>query len=176
MLTAGDDVGRAWHEFYFRGRTGCFRSRTPGPPPFSSMNSTPAASSARCTAKSFAAVIPVASERGIAQCGFTASQPCIVTDVRLCRGVDKQVYRASSRGLTAHLSLLCVPARVGQRRDGHMTVRDKDSTCAMVAARTRDAEAGRYTPHLIWRIDLVLQGGAYRRGSVIGERDRPREG
>ena len=33
-----------------------FRSRTPGPPPFSSMNSTPAASSARRTAKSFAAV------------------------------------------------------------------------------------------------------------------------
>jgi len=38
---------------------GGFRRRTPGPPPFSSMNSTPAASSARRTAKSFAVVIEV---------------------------------------------------------------------------------------------------------------------
>ena len=37
------------------------RSRTPGPPPFSSMNSTPAASNARRTARSFAAVIEVSS-------------------------------------------------------------------------------------------------------------------
>jgi hypothetical protein len=36
-----------------------FRSRTPGPPPFSSMNSTPAFSSARRTARSFATVIEV---------------------------------------------------------------------------------------------------------------------
>jgi len=35
------------------------RSRTPGPPPFSSMNSTPAASNARRTARSFAAVMEV---------------------------------------------------------------------------------------------------------------------
>jgi hypothetical protein len=42
---------------YFLGALGrrC-RKRTPGPPPFSSMNSTPAASKARRTAKSFAAV------------------------------------------------------------------------------------------------------------------------
>jgi hypothetical protein len=39
----------------------CFRRRTPGPPSFSSMNSTPAASKARRTAKSFAAVIEVSS-------------------------------------------------------------------------------------------------------------------
>ena len=37
------------------------RSLTPGPPPFSSMNSTPAASKARRTAKSLAAVIDVSS-------------------------------------------------------------------------------------------------------------------
>ena len=36
-----------------------FRRRTPGPPPFSSMNSTPADSKARRTARSFAAVIEV---------------------------------------------------------------------------------------------------------------------
>ena len=38
-----------------------FRSLTPGPPPFSSVNSTPAASKARRTAKSLAAVIDVSS-------------------------------------------------------------------------------------------------------------------
>jgi hypothetical protein len=37
------------------------RSLTPGPPPFSSVNSTPAASNARRTAKSLAAVIDVSS-------------------------------------------------------------------------------------------------------------------
>src|SRR5262249_23974288 len=37
------------------------RNRTPGPPPLSSMNSTPAASRARRTAKSLAAVIDVSS-------------------------------------------------------------------------------------------------------------------
>ena len=36
-----------------------FLSRTPGPPPFSSMNSTPAASNARRIARSLAAVIEV---------------------------------------------------------------------------------------------------------------------
>jgi hypothetical protein len=40
------------------GRRRC-RKRTPGPPPFSSMNSTPAASKARRTAKSLAVVIDV---------------------------------------------------------------------------------------------------------------------
>jgi len=39
----------------------CFRRRTPGPPPFSSMNSTSAASKARRTARSSAAVIDVSS-------------------------------------------------------------------------------------------------------------------
>src|SRR5262249_25089793 len=42
------------------GRRRC-RNRTPGPPPLSSMNSTPAASKARRTAKSLAAVIEVSS-------------------------------------------------------------------------------------------------------------------
>jgi hypothetical protein len=42
------------------GRRRC-RKRTPGPPPSSSMNSTPAASKARRTAKSLAAVIEVSS-------------------------------------------------------------------------------------------------------------------
>jgi hypothetical protein len=46
---------------------GGFRSRTPGPPPFSSMNSTPAASSARRTDKSFAAVIDVSSSASSAR-------------------------------------------------------------------------------------------------------------
>jgi hypothetical protein len=45
---------------YLRGPDRCgFRRRTPGPPPFPSMNSTPAASKARRTAKSFGAVIEV---------------------------------------------------------------------------------------------------------------------
>jgi hypothetical protein len=42
------------------GRRRC-RKRTPGPPPFSSMNSTPAASKVRRTAKSLAVVIDVSS-------------------------------------------------------------------------------------------------------------------
>ena len=47
--------GAGSHRFCFGG----FRRRTPGPPPFSSMNSTPAASKARRTARSFAAVMDV---------------------------------------------------------------------------------------------------------------------
>jgi hypothetical protein len=42
-----------FRDFSFRG----FRRRTPGPPPFSSMNSTPAASKAWRNAASFASVI-----------------------------------------------------------------------------------------------------------------------
>jgi hypothetical protein len=48
------------HFFHIRFRDFSFdrlRSRTPGPSPFSSMNTTPAASKARRTAKSFGAVI-----------------------------------------------------------------------------------------------------------------------
>ena len=48
------------------GRRRC-RKRTPGPPPFSSMNSTPAASRARRTAKSLAAVIDVWSSASSAR-------------------------------------------------------------------------------------------------------------
>src|SRR5262245_55612854 len=44
---------------YFLGGLGRCRKRTPGPPPFSSMNSTPATSKARRTAKSLAVVIDV---------------------------------------------------------------------------------------------------------------------
>jgi hypothetical protein len=51
------DAGRRNYLRYFPGER--FRRRTPGPPPFSSMNSTPAASKARRTAKSLAAVIEV---------------------------------------------------------------------------------------------------------------------
>jgi hypothetical protein len=53
---------------YFLGALGrrC-RKRTPGPPPFSSMNSTPAASKARRTAKSLAAVIEVSSSASSAR-------------------------------------------------------------------------------------------------------------
>src|SRR6516162_4062073 len=48
------------------GRRRC-RKRTPGPPPFSSMNSTPAVSRARRTAKSLAAVIDVWSSASSAR-------------------------------------------------------------------------------------------------------------
>jgi hypothetical protein len=48
-------IARALRFSYFG-----FRNRTPGPPPFSSMNSTPAASKARRTAESLAVVIAVA--------------------------------------------------------------------------------------------------------------------
>jgi hypothetical protein len=53
---------------YFLGALGrrC-RKRTPGPPPFSSMNSTPEASKARRTAKSFAAVSEVWSSAASAR-------------------------------------------------------------------------------------------------------------
>jgi hypothetical protein len=43
-------------DYYVRFLSGFF-NRTPGPPPFSSMNSTPADSKARRTAKSFAMVM-----------------------------------------------------------------------------------------------------------------------
>jgi len=48
------------------GRRGC-RKRTPGPPPLSSMNSTPAASKARRTAKSLATVREVLSSASSAR-------------------------------------------------------------------------------------------------------------
>jgi hypothetical protein len=43
-----------WTASYFRARCACFRSRTPDPPPFSSMNCTPAASQARSADESIA--------------------------------------------------------------------------------------------------------------------------
>ena len=59
MLTKGGEIGfvsqnlaAGPHRLCFVG----FRSRTPGPPPFSSMNSTPAFSRARRTLRSFAVV------------------------------------------------------------------------------------------------------------------------
>src|SRR5262249_24700308 len=54
----GETADRSFWGAWARGRC---RKRTPGPPPFSSMNSTPAASRARRTAKSLAAVIEVSS-------------------------------------------------------------------------------------------------------------------
>jgi hypothetical protein len=54
----GSLAHRAWERF---------RSRTPGPPPFSSMNSTPAASKARRTARSFATVIVVSASASSAR-------------------------------------------------------------------------------------------------------------
>src|SRR5258707_4503178 len=54
LSPAGHSLGR----FYLRGFSfPGFRRRTPGPPPFSSMNSTPAASKAWRNAASFASVI-----------------------------------------------------------------------------------------------------------------------
>jgi hypothetical protein len=47
------NIAAGSHRFGF----GDFRSRTPGPPPFSSMNPTPAFSRARRTLRSFAVVI-----------------------------------------------------------------------------------------------------------------------
>ena len=55
----GHDVGTPPHTQ--RVRLPGLRRRTPGPPPFSSMNSTPAASRARRTARSLAAVIEVSA-------------------------------------------------------------------------------------------------------------------
>jgi hypothetical protein len=54
---------------YFLGALGSrrCRKRTPGPPPFSSMNSTPPTSKARRTAKSFAVVIDVLSSASSAR-------------------------------------------------------------------------------------------------------------
>src|SRR5436190_8263187 len=50
------------HDYFLSGLgRGCCRKRTPGPPPLPSMNSTPAASSARRTAKSLATVSEVLS-------------------------------------------------------------------------------------------------------------------
>src|SRR5882762_7683142 len=53
-------LGIPGHYFFFELPLG-FRNRTPGPPPFSSMNSTPAVSRARRTAKLFETVIAVTS-------------------------------------------------------------------------------------------------------------------
>ena len=54
------DPSQTLHQSYYRFLCGCdFRKRTPGPPPLPSINSTPAASKERRTAKSFAAVMDV---------------------------------------------------------------------------------------------------------------------
>ena len=65
------------------GRRRC-RKRTPGPPPFSSMNSTPAASKARRTAKSLATVREVLSS---------------ASSARLIVAIPKAASRASSAAL-----------------------------------------------------------------------------
>jgi hypothetical protein len=77
--------------FHFRNRAfGDLRSRTPGPPPFSSMNSTPADSKARRTARSFAAVMDVSSS-------VSSARRIVATlrDERLAR--SSALHRTSER-------------------------------------------------------------------------------
>jgi len=73
-------------DFSFSG----LRSRTPGPPPFSSMNSTPAASKARRTARSFTVVIEVSS--------FVSSARRIVATLNdVCRARSSALHRIRDR-------------------------------------------------------------------------------
>jgi hypothetical protein len=67
-----------------------FCSRTPGPPPFSSMNSTPAASRARRIAKSFAAVIEVAVS-------VNSARRTVATLNEVCRARSSALHRMSER-------------------------------------------------------------------------------
>ena len=91
------------------GRRRC-RKRTPGPPPFSSMNSTPATSKARRTAKSFAVVIDVSSS-------VSSARRMVVTLRAVSRARSSALQRMSARaalicalvsGFTALLTLSCI--------------------------------------------------------------------
>ena len=75
-----------WHYFFGRWR---FRSRTPGPPPFSSMNSTPATSKARLIASSLATVRDVHSL-------LPRTPDCIHTDSGFPRQIAA-LHRSSAR-------------------------------------------------------------------------------
>src|SRR5258708_6856378 len=90
MLTEGGEIGfvsqnlaAGSHRLCFVG----FRSRTPGPPPFSSMNSTPADSKAALSAASFAAV--------------TGISPSIVSTRRI---VATPTLEALAKSRALHLS------------------------------------------------------------------------
>jgi len=91
------------------GRRRC-RKRTPGPPPLSSMNSTPAASKARRTAKSFAVVIDVSSS-------VSSARRIVVTLRAVSRARSSALQRMRARaalicalvsGFTALLTLSCI--------------------------------------------------------------------
>ena len=71
------------------GRRRC-RKRTPGPPPFSSMNSTPAASKVRRTAKSLAVVIDVSSS-------VSSARLIVVTLRAVSRARSSALQRMSAR-------------------------------------------------------------------------------
>jgi hypothetical protein len=77
---------------YFLGALGRrrWRKRTPGPPPFSSMNSTPAASKARRTAKSLAVVIDVSSS-------VSSARLIVVTLRAVSRARSSALQRMSAR-------------------------------------------------------------------------------
>jgi hypothetical protein len=66
------------------------RSRTPGPPPFGSINSIPAASRARRTERSFAAVIEVLSN-------VSSARRMVVTPTADSRARSSAVHRISAR-------------------------------------------------------------------------------
>src|SRR5262249_1476525 len=80
------------------GRGRC-RNRTPGPPPLSSMNSTPAASRARRTAKSLAVVIDV--------WGLVSSARRIVVEPR----VDSRARSSALQRRRARAALICALVR-----------------------------------------------------------------
>jgi len=69
---------------------GGFFSRTPGPPPFSSMNTIPAASSAWRTARSLAAVIEVSSS-------VSSALRMVVTLTADARARSSALHRTSAR-------------------------------------------------------------------------------
>ena len=86
---AGTDGQRQFYFLVALGRRRC-RKRTPGPPPLSSMNSTPAASKARRTAKSLAVVIDVSSS-------VSSARRIVVTLRAVSRARSSAVHRMSAR-------------------------------------------------------------------------------
>jgi hypothetical protein len=67
-----------------------FRRRTPAPPPFSSMNSTPAVSNARRTARSLETVIDVASS-------VSSARRIVVTPSAACPARSSALHRSKAR-------------------------------------------------------------------------------
>jgi hypothetical protein len=78
-----------------------FRRRTPGPPPFSAMNSTPAFSRARVIAAtalsdtwmppSASALLTVGMERSAADATLVCDQPTRARAARICEGLNKEL-------------------------------------------------------------------------------------